>query len=103
MKKRAILFIHSKFINMIFKGEKNLEFIDEINSNIKPETKVFFCENKKVIGEAIIIHVQKLDPFKRDLYKLCWNDIGYTNQRYAFSFSKIKKYCDPIDIDSFEY
>ena len=58
---------------------------------------------KKIIGEATIIKVKKLNPFKRDLYKLCWSDIGYSDQNYVVSFSKIKKYCNPIDIDDFEY
>ena len=47
MDKGVMLSIHPEWLEMIFNAEKGLEFRKKIISTIKPETKIYFYENKK--------------------------------------------------------
>ena len=104
-----MLAIHSKWIEMIFNEEKGLEFRNKIISTIKPETKIFFYETKKengigkVVGEAIITNVEKIDPSKKEFYYQCFNGIGYSNQNYVIRFAAVEKYETPLDLSKFSY
>lgn len=108
METGVMLSIHPKWIEMIFNEEKGLEFRNKIISSIKPENRIYFYETKsekglgKVVGDAIIIEVIKIDSNKKELYK-CFDYIGYSNQNYAIRFTAIRKYKEPLDISKFIY
>lgn len=105
----VMLSIRPEWLEMIFNDEKGLEFRNKIISTLKPETIIYFYETKngngkgKVVGDAVIIDVTKIDSSKKPLYQQCFDYIGYSNQEYAIRFIAVRKYKDPMDISEFEY
>ncbi len=109
MEKEVMFSIHPHWLEMIFNEEKGLEFRNKIISSIKPETKIYFYETKKnngagkVVGDAVIIDVTKIEASRKPLYQQCFNYIGYSNQEYAIRFIAVRKYKEPMEISQFEY
>lgn len=105
----VMLSIRPEWLEMIFNEEKGLEFRNKIISTIKPETIVYFYETKngngkgKVVGDAVIIEVNKIDTARKSLYYQCFNYIGYCGQDYFIRFTAVRKYNKAIDISEFEY
>lgn len=109
MNNGVMLSIRPEWLEMIFNDEKGLEFRNKIISTIKPETIIYFYETKngngkgKVVGDAIILEVNKIELSKKELYSQCFHYIDYRGQKYVIRFTAVKKYSRALDISKFEY
>ena len=64
--------LYNKWINMIFSGEKTLEFRSRIGKDFKPGTIIYLYESaknggcKKVVGQCTIKDIKKIEHSKCD-------------------------------------
>lgn len=81
----AVFSVRKPFTDMIFRGEKELEFRNKIGKKLFPESKIYLYETKKnaglgaVIGSVIIESIEELPYHKIGTY----NMLFYFTEKYG--------------------